>query len=202
MTWGAWRFSPSGPSTASLRVNAELLIDHAWGIEPCTMAQIHAYRPRAHSMGSGQVLMRDYDFEEAQVVLREMVDALVLDLVDKGLVCGHVSLFVGYARERTAAGEEGAGGRLFTGEHGTRVVGRRGEGANASRRLDEATSSRTRLTAAFLSLFAEIVDPNRALRRRQHTVGELVPEEYAELALFLIPPPTRPRRASRAPRWP
>lgn len=168
-------------------VNAELLIDHAWGIEPCTMAQIHAYRPRAHSMGSGQVLMRDYDFEEAQVVLREMVDALVLDLVDKGLVCGHVSLFVGYARERTAAGEEGEGGRLFTGEHGTRVVGRRGEGANASRRLDEATSSRARLTAAFLSLFAEIVDPNRALRRVNIAVGELVPEEYAELTLFSDP---------------
>ena len=81
-------------------INAELLIDHAWGIEPCTMAEIHAYRPRAHSMGSGQVLMRDYSYEEAATVLREMVDGLVLDLVDKGLVCSHVSLFVGYAHER------------------------------------------------------------------------------------------------------
>lgn len=168
-------------------VNAELLIDHAWGVEPCTMAEIHAYRPKAHSMGSGQVLMRDYAFDEAQVVLREMVDNLALELVDKGLVCGHVSLFVGYAHERGAAGEKGAAAETFTGEHGTRVVGRRGEGANASRKLAEATSSRTALTAAFLALYAEIVDPNRAVRRVNIAVGELVPEEYAELTLFSDP---------------
>ena len=168
-------------------VNAELLIDHAWGVEPCTMAEIHAYRPKAHSMGSGQVLMRDYAFDEAQVVLREMVDNLALELVDKGLVCGHVSLFVGYAHERGPAGEKGAAPETFTGEHGTRVVGRRGEGANASRKLAEATSSRVALTAAFLELYAEIVDPNRAVRRVNIAVGELVPEEYAELTLFSDP---------------
>ena len=168
-------------------INAELLIDHAWGIEPCTMAEIHAYRPRAHSMGSGQVLMRDYSFEEAGTILREMVDGLVLELVDKGLVCGHVSLFVGYAHERGGAGEPGAPARTFTGEHGTRVVGRRAEGANASRKLAEATSSREALTAAFLALYAEIVDPNRSVRRVNIAAGELVPEEYAELTLFSDP---------------
>ncbi|MBE5023523.1 DNA repair protein [Olsenella sp. DSM 107455] len=168
-------------------VNAELLIDHAWGVEPCTMAQIHAYRPKAHSMGSGQVLMRDYSFEEARVVLREMVDNLALELVDKGLVCGHIALFVGYAHERGPAGEKGAAPETFTGEHGTRVVGRRGEGANASRKLAEATSSRAALTAAFLALYAEIVDPNRAVRRVNIAVGELVPEEYVELTLFSDP---------------
>ena len=168
-------------------VNAELLIDHAWGVEPCTMAEIHAYRPKAHSMGSGQVLMRDYAFDEAQVVLREMVDNLALELVDKGLVCGHVSLFVGYAHERGAAGEKGAAAETFTGEHGTRVVGRRGEGANASRKLAEATSSRVALATAFLALYAEIVDPNRAVRRVNISVGELAPEEYAELTLFSDP---------------
>lgn len=168
-------------------INAELLIDHAWGVEPCTMAQIHAYRPKAHSMGSGQVLMRDYAFEEARVVLREMVDNLALELVDKGLVCGHVSLFVGYAHERGPAGERSAAAETFTGEHGTRVVGRRGEGANASRKLAEATSSRAALTAAFLALYEEIVDPARAMRRVNISVGELVPEEYAELTLFSDP---------------
>ena len=168
-------------------VNAELLIDHAWGVEPCTMAQIHAYRPKAHSTGSGQVLMRDYSFEEASVVLREMVDNLALELVDKALVCGHVSLFVGYAHERGASGEKDAVPQTFTGEHGTRVVGRRGEGANASRKLAEATSSRRELTAAFLALYEEIVDPNRAVRRVNIAVGELVPEEYAELTLFSDP---------------
>lgn len=168
-------------------VNAELLIDHAWGVEPCTMAQIHAYRPKAHSMGSGQVLMRDYSFEEARVVLREMVDNLVLELVDKGLVCGHIALFVGYAHERGPAGEKGAAPETFTGEHGTRVVGRRGEGANASRKLAGATSSRRELNAAFQALYAEIVDPNRAVRRVNISVGALVPEEYAELTLFSDP---------------
>ena len=168
-------------------INAELLIDHAWGIEPCTMAEIHAYRPRAHSMGSGQVLMRDYSFEEAGTILREMVDGLVLELVDKGLVCSHISLFVGYAHERGGADEAGTPAQTFTGEHGTRVVGRRGEGANASRKLAEATSSREALTAAFLTLYAEVVDPNRAVRRVNIAAGELVPEEYAELTLFSDP---------------
>ncbi len=169
-------------------INAELLIDHAWGIEPCTMAEIHAYRPRAHSMGSGQVLMRDYSFEEAETILREMVDGLVLDLVDKGLVCSHVSLFVGYARERGGeAGPGGAPARTFTGEHGTRIVGRRGEAANASRKLDEATSSREALIAAFLTLFAEIVDPNRPVRRINIAAGGLAAEEHAELTLFSDP---------------
>ena len=168
-------------------INAELLIDHAWGIEPCTMAEIHAYRPRAHSMGSGQVLMRDYSFEEAGTILREMVDGLVLELVDKGLVCSHISLFVGYAHERGGADEAGTPAQTFTGEHGTRAVGRRGEGANASRKLAEATSSREALTAAFLTLYAEVVDPNRAVRRVNIAAGELVPEEYAELTLFSDP---------------
>ena len=162
-------------------------ITDIWGIEPCTMAEIHAYRPKAHSMGSGQVLMRDYTSDEARVVLREMVDNLALELVDKALVCGHVSLYVGYAHERGPADEKDTATETFTGEHGTRVVGRRGEGANASRKLAEATSSRETLTAAFLALFSEIVDPNRSVRRVNISVGELVPEKYAELTLFSDP---------------
>ena len=176
-------------------INAELLIDHAWGIEPCTMAQIHAYRPKAHSLGSGQVLMRDYAFEEARVVLREMVDSLALELVDKGLVCGHVALFVGYARERGAGNEKDVAAEIFTGEHGTRVVGRRGEGANASRKLAEATSSGKALAGAFLALYEEIVDPNRAIRRVNIAVGGLVPEEYAELTLFSDPAADAPEKS-------
>lgn len=166
-------------------VNAELIWDHAWGVEPCTMAQIHAYRPRAHSMGSGQVLARDYSFEEAQVVLREMVDSLSLDLVAKGLAGSHVSLFVGYARERGPLDDAPAPrAETFTGEHGTRVLGRRGEGASAARGIGEATNSREALTEAFLALFAEIVDPNRLVRRLNIAVGELVPEEFAQVTLF------------------
>lgn len=100
-------------------VNAEYLIDHAHGVEPCTIADIHAYEPSGHSLGNGQVLPCDYSFEEARDVLREMVDQLVLDLVEKRLVAGSISLYVGYAKgpgER--AGE--SDGAFFDGGHGRR----------------------------------------------------------------------------------
>ena len=79
-------------------VNAELLIDHAWGWEPCTMADIKAYQPESNSVGSGQVLSCPYPFEKARLVLREMADALALDLVDRGLVTNQLVLTVGYDR--------------------------------------------------------------------------------------------------------
>ena len=77
-------------------VNAELLIDHAWGWEPCTIADIKAYVPEDRSMGSGQVLTCPYDYEKAALVVREMADMLALDLVDKGMVADQVVLTVGY----------------------------------------------------------------------------------------------------------
>lgn len=83
-----------------LGVNAEYLIDHAFGREPVTIAEIQAYRPRANSISSGQVLARAYSYEEAYTVLREMVDAAVLDLVQKQQVTSSISLFVSYASER------------------------------------------------------------------------------------------------------
>ncbi len=86
-------------------VNAEYLIDHAHGVEPCTIADIHAYEPSGHSLGNGQVLPCDYSFEEARDVLREMVDQLVLDLVEKRLVAESISLHVGYARDHEAGGD-------------------------------------------------------------------------------------------------
>ena len=78
-------------------VDAELLIDHAWGREPTTIADIKAYRPKSHSITSGQVLMRDYTQEEAEVVLREMIDLLSLDLLDRGCVTPRLSLWIGYS---------------------------------------------------------------------------------------------------------
>ena len=77
--------------------DAELLIDHANGIEPVTIADIKGYVPKNHSITSGQVLMRDYSFEEARLILREMTDALCLDLVQKGLVASSLTLYVGYS---------------------------------------------------------------------------------------------------------
>ena len=77
-------------------INAELLIDHAWGWEPCTIADIKAYKPSTNSLGSGQVLQHPYDCKKAGLIVREMTDLLVLDLVDKGLVTDQIVLTVGY----------------------------------------------------------------------------------------------------------
>lgn len=185
-------------------VNAEYLIDHAWGVEPCTIAEIQAYEPESTSLGNGQVLPCDYSFEEGRMILREMVDATVLELVEKGLVTEHISLVVGYARAgSSAAGEsEGAsakedertcvGGRLewrasevFVGEHGRRPAGSRyGEHTNTSRKLSERTNSFAKLMAYFDELYGEIVDPSRLIRRVNVAFGSLMPEEFATYDLF------------------
>jgi DNA polymerase V len=159
-------------------VNAEYLIDHAHGREPCTIAQIHAYEPRGHSLMNGQVLACDYTFDEALVVLREMADQTALDLVDKRLVAASVSLWVGYAREGPPAG------RTFDGGHGRRVVAgprsaRVPDHTGATRTLAEPTNSRRRLAAALVGLWRETTLPDRPIRRISIGVGRLVPEEFA-----------------------
>ena len=83
-------------------VNAELLIDHAWGWEPCTIAEIKAYKPENNSLGSGQVLHRPYKYEETVLIIKEMADLLALDLVEKGLVTDQIVLTVGYDIENLA----------------------------------------------------------------------------------------------------
>lgn len=182
---------------AEFGVRAELLRDHAWGEEPCTIADIQAFRPQGHSISNGQVLPRDYCFDEALVVLREMVDGLVLELVEQGLACGHISLMVGYANERgpLAAAGVPAGGALgggaeagqagvFVGEHGTRSLVHRYGGDAASRKLCGHTDSRAKLTQEFLALFRQTVDRTHAVRRINIGMGALLPVELAELSLF------------------
>ena len=108
-----------------------------------------------------------------------MVDESVLDLVAKHMVCEHVSLYVGYAREKSASWD------LVTGEHGTRPANpRSGPHANASRKLPERTNSRKKLLAYTEALFDEIVDPARPIRRINVGFGLLVPEEFATTDLF------------------
>ncbi|MBQ0104966.1 MAG: DNA repair protein [Armatimonadetes bacterium] len=80
-------------------VNAEFLIDHANGIEPCTIDDIHAYKSKSKSLSNGQILFEDYDYVNAMLVMKEMADNLVLELVDKGLTCGNVSLYIGYSKD-------------------------------------------------------------------------------------------------------
>lgn len=101
-------------------INAEFLIDHAWGREPCTIAQIKQYEPQGRSICNGQVLFSDYTYDEALVVLKEMVDASVLDMVDQRVVCDSIGIMVGYAKER-AVGVSGSAGVSGTGAASTRA---------------------------------------------------------------------------------
>ena len=168
--------------------NAEYLIDHAHGVEPCTIADIHAYEPSAHSLGNGQVLPCDYSFEEARDVLREMVDQLVLDLVEKHLVAESISLHVGYAKERGEgdAGAGATGAEFFDGGHGRRPAsGRRGFAHTGStRRQPDRTNLYSKLMPRFLELFDQTTRPDAPIRRVNVSVGGVLPEEFATVDLF------------------
>ena len=164
-------------------VNAEILYDHAWGREECTMAQVKAYRPKAHSCCSGQVLPRDYATAEARTVVREMADGLVLDLVEKGVACSQVSLSLGYSFDRAElmAQQEA---RLFEAGHGTQMVGARVPTSGASHKLAGPTNSREELMAQFLGIFDQVAVPGLKVRRINLGAGGLVPEELAPLSLL------------------
>ena len=152
-------------------VDAELLIDHAWGIEPCTMADIKGYRPSSSSVGSGQVLQRPYAYEEARIVVREMAEQLVLDLVERGLVTDAVVLHVGYDRESpegiTETKVDYYGRKIPKSAHGTANLG-------------EPTSSGRAIGQAVMALFAKIVD-ERLLVRRIYITAIRVQEEGGTL---------------------
>ena len=127
-------------------VNAELLIDHAWGWEPCTIAQIKAYRPAASSLSSGQVLSCPYPHDKARLIVREMTELLALDLVEKGVVTDQVGLYIGYDVENL---NDPARRKAYTGEVVTDWYGRKvPKHAQGTRRLDAPTSSAKKLLEA------------------------------------------------------
>lgn len=170
--------------------NAELLIDHAWGWEPCTVEAIKAYKPSTNSLGSGQVLHCPYEAEKAKLVLREMADLLVLDLVDKGLVTDQIVITVGYDIENLTDPERS---RKY---HGTVVKDHYGrqipKQAHGSINLDGYTSSTKKIMCATAELFDRIVDKNLLVRRLNITANHVVPEAdapvknggYEQLDLF------------------
>lgn len=174
-------------------VNAEYLIDHAFGREPTTIAEIQAYRPAASSYVNGQVLPCNYTFEEAHTVLKEMIDASVLELVERGQVTNHISLSVGYAAgaggtttgDGPASPSRANSGDVFVGEHGKRRLGPKGYGhAGGSRKLAGFTNSYRKLMAAFDELWSERVSRDVPIRRMSVGLGNLVPEEFATIDLF------------------
>ena len=170
-------------------VNAELLIDHAWGYEPCTMEMIKAYRPTTSSLCSGQVLQCPYDFEKTRLVVQEMVDLQVLDLVDKGLMTDQVVLTIGYDIENLTDPKRRKAyrGEVTIDRYGRAVP----KHAHGTINLKGHTSSTIEITEKVMELYDRIVDPTLLVRRINMTVNHLEvesavvqKEEYEQLDLF------------------
>ena len=157
-------------------VNAELLIDHAWGWEPCTISEIKAYRPVASSMSSGQVLTCPYTVEKARVVVREMADGLAMELLDKRLLTDQVVLTVGYDKDSLTdqnVREHYSG--AITKDYYGRLVPKH---AHGSRNLHGHTSSAMTIMEAVAALYDEIIDKTLLVRRLNVTANHIVTEEY------------------------
>lgn len=154
-------------------VNAELLIDHAWGYEPCTIAEIKAYKPETKSLSSGQVLHCPYDAAKARLVIREMTDLLVLDIVEKRLVTNQVVLTVGYDIENLT---NPTISKLYKGEVTTDHYGRKIPKHSQGTANFEYTSSTKRIMQAVSDLYDRIVNPDLLIRRMNISVNHLVEE--------------------------
>ena len=158
-------------------VNAELLIDHAWGWEPVTMDYVKAYRPETNSLSSGQVLTEPYTFQKARVVAQEMADAVALDLVSKRLVTDQLVLTVGYDIESLTNPDirDNYHGDVTTDHYGRQVP----KHAHGTANLDKFTSSTRQIMKAVASLYDRIVNPNLLIRRLTLTTNHVISEESA-----------------------
>lgn len=156
-------------------VNAELLIDHAWGWEPCTMKDIKDYRPSSSSLSQGQVLMEPYSSDKARLVLGEMADVLALSLMRKRLVSDSVSIAVGYDIENLR------GDRAYSGSIKTDFYGRRiPASAGGSLRMKRKTCLASDIRNAALAIYDEKVNPALLVRRLNITCSNLCPDSDAE----------------------
>lgn len=166
-------------------INAELIIDHAWGYEPVRMADIKAFKPDNNSLGSGQVLQCAYTFDKARVVAKEMADSLALDMLDKHVVGGQIVLNVGYDRESLTDQEISS---KYDGEVSTDWYGRTvPKSAHGSINLDHPTSSSQLIINAVTELFDRIVNPILLVRRLNVTVAHVVSEAKAEQEMHHTP---------------
>lgn len=170
-------------------INAELLIDHAWGYEPCTMEEIKAYKPETNSVSAGQVLHCPYDYEKTRLIVKEMTDQMVLDLVDKKLVTDQIVLTIGYDIEnlKDSRRRNGYKGVVTTDRYGRKVP----KHAHGTTNLKKKTSSTRLITDATMELYDRITDRNLLIRRITVTANKLVDEnsvqqeeEYEQLDLF------------------
>ena len=158
-------------------VNAELLIDHAWGWEPCTMEAVKAYRPETNSLSHGQVLQSAYDYKKARVVVQEMADAIALELVDKRLVTNQLVLTISYDSESLSDPQIRA---KYHGPVTTDYYGRQApKHAHGTANLERMTSSSRLITEAVMSLYDRIINPDLLVRRINLTTNNVVEESKA-----------------------
>lgn len=172
----------------SLGINAELVIDHAWGIEPTDIKTIKSYRPETTSISSGQVLMEPYEYDKARLIVKEMTELLALDLVRKDVVTKKVELTIGYDRESIKYEYRGKDikdstftvcktGKRYTGivtkDHYGRPIPKYAHGTG---NLDRWTSSTARIMDAMLGLYDKIVDKDLLIRRVNIVAVNLIPE--------------------------
>lgn len=165
-------------------VNAELLIDHAWGWEPTEISDIKSYRPESSSLSSGQVLQEPYEFSKARLVLKEMADLLSLELVSKRIVTDQIVLTVGYDIESLTKSYSGA---VETDRYGRKIP----KTAHSSENIGRYTSSTKLICETAMSLFDRIVDKNLLVRRMYIVANHIITEkdaekesEYVQLDLF------------------
>ncbi|MBQ9346368.1 MAG: hypothetical protein IJT94_03380, partial [Oscillibacter sp.] len=184
-------------------VNAELLIDHAWGWEPTRLSDVKAYKPERSSVGSGQVLQSPYPFDKAKLVTREMADALALDLVDKGLAADQIVLTIGYDIENLADPERRKNyrGPVATDRYGRRIP----KHAHGTANLGRPTSSTRKIVDAAMELFDRIVSPDLLVQRITITANHVEDEkavsqtpDYEQLDLFTGAAEARKRQEEAA----
>ena len=159
-------------------VNAELIIDHAWGREPCTIADIHAYRPVKHSVSRSQILLRNYTYEEAYVPMREMVESLVLELLQIKGVTDHFHVHIGYADDAVRS-------------------------TGGSRKLKRYTDSLQVLTAAVIKLYEQHCHKDELIRRIGVSFEDLanrsaIPQEGDLFSTFTINTENKERQVQEA----
>ena len=170
-------------------VNAELLIDHAWGWEPCTISDIKNYKPESASLCSGQVLQSPYSSDKARLIVMEMTDLLTLDLVEKGLVTDQIVLTVGYDSDGVTDEDIQYDGEITVDRYGRKIP----KHAHGTANLPEYTSSAKQIITAVCELYDRIINPKLHVRRINVTANRLLDEHlvseekgYEQLDIFSI----------------
>jgi DNA polymerase V len=164
-----------------LGIDAELLIDHAWGHEPCGMKEIKSYKPSTNSISSGQVLQHPYDSHKARIIVQEMTELLVLELVEKGLVTNSLTLSVGYDRGNVDEGQYM--GEVTYDRYGRAIP----KSAHGTANLGTTTSSTKKIMVSVMELYDRIVSKELMVRRVNLSANNLVEERYEQLDLFTDP---------------